>query len=421
MLNRPDIIEQLHRTMVEAGADGRRDRHVPGLRLKLEEWGLADHTLEINVEARPDRPQGRRRGPLRRRLDRPDRLPPVLRRSDARRTSASASSSRSSREQARGLLEGGVDLIIIETAQDILEVKAAIFGAREAMQGDRPRGAAADLGLAAAQRRQDAARHRHRRRSRPRSKALKVDVIGLNCSTGPEDMRDAIRYLGENAHDRRSTASPTPASRIRATTARRSSREKPEALADALGEFVEDFGVTIVGGCCGTTPEHIRAIVERVRTRAAHRRRAPKRPRPRGPALDDRGRRPGAGAARRRSSASASTRRARARPRSCCSPTTTTASCRSPRDQVEGGAHVLDLCVALTERTDEAEQMRRGRQAAQPDAARADPDRLDRAGRDQDRRSSRSRAARSSTRSTSRPAATRWTPSCRWRSSTAPR
>ncbi len=101
-------------------------------------------------------------------------------------------------EQAQGLLEGGVDLVIIETAQDILEVKAAVFGVREAFKatGRRtpiqtsvsllPNGGKMLLGtdISAAL---------------ATLEALKVDVIGLNCSTGPEDMRDAVRFLGEYA------------------------------------------------------------------------------------------------------------------------------------------------------------------------------------------------------------------------------
>src|SRR4029079_11441335 len=101
-------------------------------------------------------------------------------------------------EQARGLVEGGVDLIIIETAQDILEVKAAVFGVREAFKltGRRtpiqtsvsllPNGAKMLLGTDSSA-------------SLATLEALDVDVIGLNCSTGPEDMRDAIRFLGEHS------------------------------------------------------------------------------------------------------------------------------------------------------------------------------------------------------------------------------
>ena len=114
------------------------------------------------------------------------------------RDHASASSWTSSTEQARGLVEGGADLIIIETAQDILEVKAAIFGAREAFKATGqtlpiqcsvsllPQGGKMLLGTDI-------------QAVLTTLTALDVDVIGLNCSTGPEDMRDAIRFLGENS------------------------------------------------------------------------------------------------------------------------------------------------------------------------------------------------------------------------------
>src|SRR4029077_4019349 len=88
---------------------------------------------------------------------------------------------------------------------------------------------------------------------------LGVDVLGLNCSTGPEDMRDAIRFLGEN--------SPLPVHCIpnagiphQGPEGETIFPEEPEPLAATLGEFVERYGVGIVGGCCGTTPDHIRAI-----------------------------------------------------------------------------------------------------------------------------------------------------------------
>ena len=100
--------------------------------------------------------------------------------------------------------------------------------------------------------------------------ALDVDVIGLNCSTGPEDMRDAIRFLGEH--------SPLPVHCIpnaglplQGPDGETIFPEQPEPLADVLGEFVERYGVGIVGGCCGTTPDHIAAIAERVEGRAAGR------------------------------------------------------------------------------------------------------------------------------------------------------
>ena len=93
--------------------------------------------------------------------------------------------------------------------------------------------------------------------------ALDVDVIGLNCSTGPEDMRDAIRFLGEH--------SPLPVHCIpnaglplQGPDGETIFPETPEQISKVLGEFVERYDVSIVGGCCGTTPDHIRALAERV-------------------------------------------------------------------------------------------------------------------------------------------------------------
>ena len=85
VLNRPDVIEGVHASMLEAGAEVLETDTFQGSRIKLDEWGLGEHTLEINTKAARDRPQGGRRDALRRRLDRADRLPARLRRPDARR------------------------------------------------------------------------------------------------------------------------------------------------------------------------------------------------------------------------------------------------------------------------------------------------------------------------------------------------
>ncbi len=157
--------------------------------------------------------------------------------------------------------------------------------------------------------------------------ALEVDVIGLNCSTGPEDMRDAIRFLGEN--------SPLPVHCIpnaglplQGPDGETIFPEKPEPLAATLGEFVERYGVGIVGGCCGTTPEHIGAIRERVAGASAGR--AP-RPRPVAGLLDDDLDPAGPGAAPDPGRRAGQLAGLETRPRNCCSPTTTTASSRSPK------------------------------------------------------------------------------------------
>ncbi len=227
VLHRPDVIEGVHDSMVEAGAEVVETDTFQASRLKLDEWGLGRRTRSRST-ARPPRSPARRSA---RSASSPARSarpatcpPPTTRRSGRIRFRELVEVFA---EQAQGLVEGGADLLIIETAQDILEVKAAIFGAREAFKRVGP----------------------HACRSRPRSRccrnggkmllgtdiarvlttleALKVDVIGLNCSTGPEDMRDAIRFLGEYSPRARSTASRTPACRSRAPTARRSSPRSP--------------------------------------------------------------------------------------------------------------------------------------------------------------------------------------------------
>ncbi len=96
VLNRPDVIEGVHDSMLEAGAEVVETDTFQGSRLKLDEWGLGEQTLEINTKAAADRPQGGGRGPLRRRLDRADRLPAGLRRPDPRRHLLRQSWSRSS-------------------------------------------------------------------------------------------------------------------------------------------------------------------------------------------------------------------------------------------------------------------------------------------------------------------------------------
>src|SRR4051795_13165234 len=192
ILHRPDVIEGVHHSMVEAGAEVVETDTFQASRLKLDEWGLADHTLEINRRAAEiaRKAVGEQRfvagsiGPT-------GHLPasddPTLGAISFRELVDVFT------EQATGLLQGGADLIIIETAQDILEVKAAVFGARDAFKAVGrslpihtsvsllPNGGKMLLGTDISS-------------VLATLEALRVDVIGLNCSTGPEDMRDAIRF-----------------------------------------------------------------------------------------------------------------------------------------------------------------------------------------------------------------------------------
>jgi 5-methyltetrahydrofolate--homocysteine methyltransferase len=351
VLNRPDVIENLHASMVEVGAEVVETDTFQASRIKLDEWGLGEQTYEINRRAAEiaRKAVGEQRfvagsiGPT-------GHLPasddPTLGKITFRELVAVFA------EQAKGLVDGGSDLLIIETAQDILEVKASVFGARQAFkEAGRevpiqasvsllPQGGKMLLGtdisavLATLE-------------------ALNVDVIGLNCSTGPEDMRDAVRFLGEFC--------PVPVHCIpnagiphQGPSGETIFPEQPDTLADTLGEFVERYGVSIVGGCCGTTTEHIAAIVERVGGRAAGERPEPRQPHvasmmtatplAQDPAPTLVGERVNSQGSRKAKELLLSD--------------DYDGLVQIAEDQVEGGAHVLDLCVALTERQDEDEQMR---------------------------------------------------------------
>src|SRR5690349_7808641 len=351
ILNRPDVIEGVHHSMVESGAEVVETDTFQASRLKLDEWGLAEHTLEINRKAAEiarravgeDRFVAGSIGPT-------GHLPasddPTLGRITFRELFEVFA------EQAQGLLEGGADLLIIETAQDILEVKASIFGAREAFKRAGrsvpiqasvsllPQGGKMLLGTDIAS-------------ALTTLEALKVDAVGLNCSTGPEDMRDAIRYLGEYAtvpvH-----CIPNAGLPLQGPDGETIFPETPEELSTILGEFVERYGVTIVGGCCGTTPTHIEAIVERC---AGH----------------DIGTRPETRATEVSSMMAATPLVQDPRPTLVGERVNSQGSRKAKEllladdydglvqvaeDQVEGGAHVLDVCVALTERTDADGQLR---------------------------------------------------------------
>ena len=225
ILHRPDVIQALHESMIEAGAEVVQTDSFQASRLKLEEWGLGEHTLEINQRSAEiarkavgeDNFVAGSIGPT-------GHLPasddPTLGKITFRELVAVFE------EQARGLVQGGADLIIIETAQDILEVKAAVFGAREAFKALGrsvpiqtsvsllPNGGKMLLGTDI-ERRADHARGPEGRRA--------------SASTAPPAPRTCATRSASSASTARCpcTASPTPACRCRAPTARRSSPRSP--------------------------------------------------------------------------------------------------------------------------------------------------------------------------------------------------
>src|SRR3954469_10874201 len=351
VLNRPDVIEGVHTSMLDAGAEVVETDTFQASRIKLDEWGLGEQTLEINTKA----------AEIARRAAGHDRFVAGSIGPTGHLPASDDPTLGSIRfgelvevftEQATGLVNGGADLIIIETAQDILEVKAAVFGTRAAFAATGrtlpiqtsvsllPNGGKMLLGTPI-----DAVL--------TTLEALNVDVIGLNCSTGPEDMRDAIRFLGETS-SKPVHCIPNAGIPHQGPSGETIFPEEPEPLAEALQEFVERYDVAVVGGCCGTTPDHIKAIADRVSGRKVKARPEPRPPHvssmisdaplvqePRPTLVGERVNSQGSRKAKELLLAD-----------------DYDALVQVAEDQVEGGAHVLDLCVALTERQDEDEQMR---------------------------------------------------------------
>ncbi|MEU7613444.1 methionine synthase [Micromonospora sp. NPDC049204] len=163
-------------------------------------------------------------------------------------------------ENAAGLIVGGADALIIETCQDLLQVKAAVVGSKRAMAelgqsvpiichvavettGTMLVGSEIGAALAAIE-------------------PLGVDLIGLNCSTGPAEMSEHLRYLSQHS---RIPLSVMPNAGLPVLTADGAYFPlTPVELAEALERFINEYGVGLIGGCCGTTPEHIRVLAERL-------------------------------------------------------------------------------------------------------------------------------------------------------------
>ncbi|HSP65096.1 MAG TPA: methionine synthase [Candidatus Deferrimicrobium sp.] len=356
VLSAPHLVESVHRSFLEVGCDVVETATFQATRLRLAEWGQADRTLELNRNA----------AALARRLcdeygtaDHPRFVAGSIGPSGFLPSSSDPSLSKITfaelveafAEQSQGLIEGGSNLLIIETAQDILEVRAAIFGAREAMArtgvtlplhasvslldtsgtmllGTQPGAVVAILD------------------------SLGVDVIGLNCSTGPELMRDAIRVLSERSSV---PIACIPNAGIPANVGGRA--HFPLGAVDMgvqLEDFVRRLGVAAVGGCCGTTPEHIAELIRRVGTVPAPAREGDGVPRLASAMSDLELRQvPAPMLIGERVNAQGS----RAVKRMLLAEEYDDIVAVG-RGQAEGGAHALDVCVAVTERNDEAEQMR---------------------------------------------------------------
>jgi len=258
LVTRPDAVEKVHADFLEVGCDVIETNSFNGTPVDFEEYGIGDQAYEMNVRAATlakrvaadystqDQPRwvAGSMGPGR-------KLPTLGHISFAELRAAYA-------EQVRGLIDGGVDLLIVETCQDLLQTKAALAAifahfkkykvrvpviAQVTIEvfGTMLNGTEIGAALTALA-------------------PFPIDVIGMNCGTGPRNMAENIRYLCENA--------PLPVSVLpnaglpSVVEGKMHYDETPESFSAQVLHFVRDFGVNIVGGCCGTTPAHLKLVVE---------------------------------------------------------------------------------------------------------------------------------------------------------------
>ncbi len=357
VLSRPDIVGGVHESYLAAGADVVETDSFTGSRLKLDEYGLGERTRDINLNAarlareacdafataqRPRFVAGSM-GPTGMLVSSSDPSLSKITYEQLRDLYA---------EQARALVDGGADLLVLETMQDLLELKAAIAGIRlEFARGLRRVPIQAQPTLITEGR---MLLGTDIRAICATLDALNVDVVGLNCSTGPAQMRDSIRYLCENARCFVSVV-PNAGLPLMGPQGETIYPEGPQELAEELAAFVRDFGVDAVGGCCGTTPEHITALREALAGVRRKQRPAVTRAQEGASAITavslEQQPRPLLVGERINSQGSRKIKR-------LLLAESYDDIVLVAREQVEGGAHLLDVCCALTERPDEDAQMR---------------------------------------------------------------
>jgi 5-methyltetrahydrofolate--homocysteine methyltransferase len=360
VLSRPDVIQRLHESFLEVGCDVLETDTFGSTRLKLDEYGEGARMAEVNQAAVRIARQACEIWQAKTGVQRfvAGSMGPTGRLPSAEDPDLSSITPAELEaiyfEQAACLVASGVDALIIETSQDMLELRAALFAARRAAAGAGrdiviitqttldPSGRML-LGTDIASCMETLVR-------------LGTDVIGLNCSTGPLEMKDSVRFLAEHC--------PLPVSCIpnagmpeNLGDGRARYPLTPAVMGQALGGFARELGVDIVGGCCGTTPAHMAEVVRAV---------AGLKPKRRGayPVLE-----PAVSSMLKRS-----TLRQEPPPLMIGERLNAQGSRKFKqmllaedwdamtalgREQAEGGAHVLDLCVANNERADEKQMMAR--------------------------------------------------------------
>src|SRR5215211_3942086 len=357
VISYPEAVEKVHRSFLEVGVDVLETDTFRSNRITMAEYKLQDRVIEINeTAARLARSladeYGNKTGQPRfvaGSIGPSGNLPSA---NDPDLSNVSFDDlAETFREQAVGLIQGGVDVLLIETSQDILEVKAAITGIHKAFEetqiylpiqaqvtldttGRMLLGTDVSAALAILE-------------------GMGIDVIGLNCSTGPEHMREPIRVLGENAT---LPVSCIPNAGLPLNVDGQAVYPlEPEPFAKDLYEFVTKHKISVVGGCCGTTPEHLKLLVDKLNAHPH-----PDRPAHATPQL---------------ASAMSAISMRQDPPPTLLGERLNAQGSRKfkrllleedydsileiAREQVEYGAHALDISCAVTERPDEVELMRK--------------------------------------------------------------
>ncbi len=360
VLTRPDVIQGIHESFLAVGCDVVETCTFQSTPRRLTEWGLGDKVDEINVRRGAARPRCVRPvrdagvAAIRRRLDGSHGDAPLQRRRDALGHLVRRPGGELLRSRPKG---SSTEVSMFCSSRrrrtfsrsrrrsPAFERLFAELGRRVALQAQVTLDTSGRMLLGT-----DIAS------AMTTLESLGVDVIGLNCSTGPEHMREPIRYLGEHATLPVSVI-PNAGLPLNTGIGEAVYPLEPAPMAAALAEFVRDFGVRIVGGCCGTTPQHLRQSWRRVKAVEAKHEvaRAARDARP------------------RVSSAMRAITLHQDPPPLLIGERVNAQGSRKvkrllladdydgivqvAREQVDAGAHVLDVCVAVTERADEAEQM----------------------------------------------------------------
>src|SRR5713226_1952261 len=260
VLSRPDIIRDIHADFFRVGCDIVETNTFGGTSLVLGEFDLRDKVREINLRAAQLAREVRQQFSTK---DKPrlvaGSMGPTTKLHSLDHIGWDAMAA-SYEEQAAALIEGGVDVLLIETCQDLLQAKIATVAVLEAM-----RKAGKRLPVQVQVTLQESGTMLLGTEIGAALTALEpydVDIIGLNCATGPAEMNEAVRYLGLNSTK---LISILPNAGLPQNVGGHAVYKlAPKDLADYHKHFVQDYGVRIVGGCCGTTPEHLKAVVDAV-------------------------------------------------------------------------------------------------------------------------------------------------------------